>query len=265
MGFFTDAYDLFSISLLVSPCSISLSLTSNSIALEFDQLLVAVIMQTRLIGRIYFQDNPYYVNYDGILNSKYGPQFVKPGKLPINFDSAISSTALCGTLFGQILFGRLGDVLGRRSCYGLALGIMIVCAFGQAQSYGTTAKAVIGTLCFWRFFLGVGVGGDYPLSATIMSEYSSTISRGAYIGSVFAMQGIGILAAAAVTAIITAIFERAHPNKAYPNSYWYTDGSWAIETANQKHTLNFLTSGVDQERFVEEINNSCPPENDFVW
>jgi hypothetical protein len=29
----------------------------------------------------------------------------------------------------------------------------------------------------------------HPLSATIMSEYSSTVSRGAYIGSVFAMQG----------------------------------------------------------------------------
>lgn len=58
------------------------------------------------------------------------------------------------------------------------------------MSYSTSGQAVIGTLCFWRFLLGVGIGGDYPLSATIMSEYSSVISRGAFIGSVFAMQGI---------------------------------------------------------------------------
>jgi len=57
------------------------------------------------------------------------------------------------------------------------------------MSFGTTPNSVIGTLCFWRFLLGVGVGGDYPLSATIMSEYSSKLSRGAFISAVFAMQG----------------------------------------------------------------------------
>jgi PHS family inorganic phosphate transporter-like MFS transporter len=42
----------------------------------------------------------------------------------------------------------------------------------------TQSNAVIGTLCFMRFWLGVGVGGDYPLSATIMSEYSNKANRG---------------------------------------------------------------------------------------
>ena len=149
MGFFTDAYDLFSISLL-----------------------------TNIIGRIYFQDNPYYTQ-----------STVNPGKLPINYNAAISAVALCGALFGQVLFGHLADVLGRRSVYGLSLAIMIFTGFTQSMTFGYTPHAMVGTLCFWRFLLGVGIGGDYPLSATIMSEYSSTISRGAYIGSVFAMQG----------------------------------------------------------------------------
>jgi PHS family inorganic phosphate transporter-like MFS transporter len=65
---------------------------------------------------------------------------------------------------------------------------MIVSAVFQSMSFGSGPDAVVGTLCFWRFVLGFGVGGDYPLSATIMSEYSSAMSRGAYIGSVFAMQ-----------------------------------------------------------------------------
>jgi MFS family permease len=79
MGFFTDAYDLFSISLL-----------------------------TNILGRIYFQDNPYYVN-----------NTVSPGKLPINYNAAISAVALCGALFGQALFGGLADRVGRKSVYGL--------------------------------------------------------------------------------------------------------------------------------------------------
>ena len=74
------------------------------------------------------------------------------------------------------------------------------------MSFGTNNLAVIGTLCWWRFFLGFGVGGDYPLSATIMSEYSSRLSRGAFISAVFAMQGVGILTAATVSIIVTACF-----------------------------------------------------------
>ena len=149
MVFLTDAYDLFSISLL-----------------------------TNLIGRIYFQDNPYY------LNSTVGP-----GKLPINLNAAISAVALIGALVGQFLFGAIADVIGRKTGYGVVLIIMMFTGFTQAMSYGNTGFAVIGTLCFWRFLLGVGVGGDYPLSATIMSEYSSTTTRGACVGAVFAMQG----------------------------------------------------------------------------
>ena len=51
-------------------------------------------------------------------------------------------------------------------------------------------------LILWRFALGVGVGGDYPLSATIMSEYSNVQNRGRLVASVFAMQGFGLLAGA---------------------------------------------------------------------
>ncbi|MGE5287668.1 MAG: MFS transporter [Micromonosporaceae bacterium] len=40
-----------------------------------------------------------------------------------------------------------------------------------------------------RVVLGIGTGGDYPVSATIMSEYAAKRSRGRMVGLVFAMQG----------------------------------------------------------------------------
>ena len=43
-------------------------------------------------------------------------------------------------------------------------------------------------IAFWRFILGFGIGGDYPLSATITSEYANTRWRGAFIAAVFAGQ-----------------------------------------------------------------------------
>ena len=40
---------------------------------------------------------------------------------------------------------------------------MITGALCQSMSFGVNPNNVIGTLCFWRFLLGVGIGGNYPL------------------------------------------------------------------------------------------------------
>lgn len=39
--------------------------------------------------------------------------------------------------------------------------------------------------------MGVGIGGDYPLSAIISSEFAATRSRGRLMTAVFASQGWG--------------------------------------------------------------------------
>jgi PHS family inorganic phosphate transporter-like MFS transporter len=66
-----------------------------------------------------------------------------------------------------------------------------------------TAGAVISAfsinptmLWITRFILGLGVGGDYPISATIMSEYAPAKHRGLFVAGVFSMQGWGIVTAA---------------------------------------------------------------------
>jgi PHS family inorganic phosphate transporter-like MFS transporter len=174
MGFFTDAYDLFCVSLI-----------------------------SKLLGRLYYSD----------------PSFSSPGTLPPNVSAAVNGVALCGTLGGQLFFGWLGDKLGRKSVYGFTLIMMIVCSIASALSFGHSAKGVMGTLCFFRFWLGFGVGGDYPLSATIMSEYANKKTRGAFIAAVFAMQGFGILFAAVVSLIVSAAFKNNYPAPSYNENH----------------------------------------------
>ncbi|XP_073525738.1 uncharacterized protein [Phyllobates terribilis] len=167
MGFFTDAYDLFSISLV-----------------------------TKLLGRLYY--------------TKEGAG--KPGSLPIDVTAAVSGVALCGTLAGQLFFGWLGDKMGRKKVYGITLVLMVLASIASGLSFGSQPKAVMTTLCLFRFWLGFGVGGDYPLSATIMSEYANKKTRGAFISAVFAMQGIGILVSGIVALTVSAGFEsKYHP------------------------------------------------------
>ncbi|KAL0418648.1 UNVERIFIED_CONTAM: Inorganic phosphate transporter 1-4 [Sesamum radiatum] len=170
MGFFTDAYDLFCISLV-----------------------------TKMLGRIYY-------HVDG------SP---KPGSLPPNVSAAVNGVALCGTLAGQLFFGWLGDKLGRKKVYGVTLMLMCICSIASGLSFGRDAKSVMATLCFFRFWLGFGIGGDYPLSATIMSEYANKKTRGAFIAAVFAMQGFGILAGGIFAMIVSAAFEVRFKAPAY--------------------------------------------------
>ena len=68
---------------------------------------------------------------------------------------------------------------------------MIIATFGQALSGAGHAVNIIGVLVVWRFIMGVGIGGDYPLSAVISSEFSSTHIRGRMMTAVFANQGWG--------------------------------------------------------------------------
>ncbi|XP_043709079.1 probable inorganic phosphate transporter 1-10 [Telopea speciosissima] len=156
----------------------------------YDLFCIAPVM--KLIGHIYY-------SRPGTANS---------GVTPPSVVSIMVSIALLGTVIGKLVFGRLGDLVGRRRVYGLALILMVSSSVGCGFSICRTKKCVLTSLCFFRFWLGVGIGGDYPLSATIMSEFANKRTRGSFIAAVFCMQGFGILTSSAVTMAVCAIFNR---------------------------------------------------------
>ena len=105
--------------------------------------------------------------------------------------SLLDSTALLSAVIGALVFGRILDKYGRKAIYGVELMILIAGALGSAF---LTPVNGIYVLIAWRFLLGIGIGGDYATSSTIMAEYSNTQSRGKLIGMVFSMQSLGLLA-----------------------------------------------------------------------
>ncbi|KAG0093608.1 Inorganic phosphate transporter pho84 [Podila epicladia] len=160
-GFFTDAYDVFIINLIVP-----------------------------MLGYIYYKDTH--------------------GHIPPGTEGVLKGMASFGTLIGQLVFGYLGDAHGRQKIYGMELMIIILGTFCCAM-VGSNAKGatVISYLTFWRFILGIGIGGDYPMSATVTSEWASAGRRGQLMSIIFSMQGIGNMMASVVTLIVLACFKSA--------------------------------------------------------
>jgi PHS family inorganic phosphate transporter-like MFS transporter len=76
---------------------------------------------------------------------------------------------------------------------GIELMIIVSSTFAQALAGSGPAVNIVGVLTCLRFIMGIGIGGDYPLSAVIASEFAATRSRGRLMTAVFASQGWGYL------------------------------------------------------------------------
>ena len=119
----------------------------------------------------------------------------------------VGSTALLAAFAGATVFGRIADVFGRKKIYGLEAAIMAVAAVGSAFSPNLV------WLIAWRFLLGIGIGGDYPVSAVLMSEYANRKNRGRLVSMVFSMQALGLIAGPLVALVILGL--GVHPEIAW--------------------------------------------------
>lgn len=110
--------------------------------------------------------------------------------------SLLSSVALLASVLGAFVFGRIADTMGRKFIYGYELLVLAAGAIASAL-----APSVIWLLIF-RFILGVGIGGDYPVSSTLMSEYANRGDRGKLITFVFSTQALGLIIGPLLTYIL---------------------------------------------------------------
>lgn len=67
--------------------------------------------------------------------------------------------------------------------------------------------SIIGAIIFWRIIVGIGIGGGYPSSSVISSEFASKDFRGSMMTKVFSNQGFGQLTAALVSLFCTLGFK----------------------------------------------------------
>jgi MFS family permease len=108
----------------------------------------------------------------------------------------IGAALVLGAVFGAGFGGPVADRLGRKR---LMLADMAIIAAGAATS--AFAKGAT-TLFVGQFLVGVGVGIDFPVSSTYISEVSPKRSRSRMMVATIACQSVGMLLAAAITLLL---------------------------------------------------------------
>ena len=84
--------------------------------------------------------------------------------------------------FGALVFGRLGDMIGRKYTFLVTILIMGLSTFivGILPNYATIGVAAPVILICLRLLQGLALGGEYGGAATYVAEHSPQGRRGAY-------------------------------------------------------------------------------------
>ena len=97
--------------------------------------------------------------------------------------------------FGALVFGRLGDRVGRKYTFLITILIMGASTFlvGCLPSYHSIGIAAPIALVLLRLLQGLALGGEYGGAATYVAEHAPGTQRGLYTGWIQTTANIGLL------------------------------------------------------------------------
>jgi MFS family permease len=99
--------------------------------------------------------------------------------------------------FGAVLFGRIGDLVGRKNTFLTTMGIMGLSTFlvGVLPSYASIGVAAPVLLVTLRLLQGLALGGEYGGAATYVAEHAPDDRRGFHTSFIQTTATLGLFAA----------------------------------------------------------------------
>ena len=114
--------------------------------------------------------------------------------------------------FGALVFGRLGDMIGRKYTFLVTILIMGISTFivGILPSYASIGVAAPIILIILRMLQGLALGGEYGGAATYVAEHAPQGKRGAYTSWIQTTATLGLfLSLLVILGVRTALGEEA--------------------------------------------------------
>jgi predicted MFS family arabinose efflux permease len=99
--------------------------------------------------------------------------------------------------FGALVFGRLGDLVGRKHTFLITMSIMGIATFavGLLPNYATVGVAAPIMLLLLRLLQGLALGGEYGGAATYVAEFAPAGKRGLFTSWIQTTATLGLFAA----------------------------------------------------------------------
>ena len=99
--------------------------------------------------------------------------------------------------FGALVFGRIGDMVGRKNTFLVTMGLMGLSTFvvGVLPSYASIGVAAPIMLLVMRLIQGLALGGEYGGAATYVAEHAPNNKRGLYTSFIQTTATLGLFAA----------------------------------------------------------------------
>ncbi|WP_428683465.1 MFS transporter [Sphingopyxis sp.] len=99
--------------------------------------------------------------------------------------------------FGALVFGRIGDLVGRKNTFLVTMGLMGASTFlvGVLPSYATIGVAAPVLLVLLRLVQGLALGGEYGGAATYVAEHAPEGKRGLFTSFIQTTATLGLFAA----------------------------------------------------------------------
>jgi MFS family permease len=136
----------------------------------------------------------------GLLTSIIGAQFfsgVSNDTTAFIFALAAFGAGFAVRPFGALVFGRLGDLVGRKHTFLITMGIMggATFAVGLLPNYASAGVTAPVLLLALRLLQGLALGGEYGGAATYVAEFAPQGKRGLYTSWIQTTATLGLFAA----------------------------------------------------------------------
>jgi AAHS family 4-hydroxybenzoate transporter-like MFS transporter len=123
--------------------------------------------------------------YDFAAIAFAAPDLIREWHVDASLFGMVFSAGIFGIMLGSILFGYLGDKLGRRK------SLFFSCVWFGLLTLATSLATSLNGLLWLRFIAGVGIGGAVPLAIVLVSEYAPKGSKVKWVTIMFTGYSIG--------------------------------------------------------------------------
>jgi MFS transporter, MHS family, proline/betaine transporter len=157
-------------------------------------------------------DFAVYGYFATVIGSRFFPAKDKSSSLIAAF--GVFAAGFLMRPLGSLVFGHIGDKLGRKLALTVSVTVMAVPTFliGLLPTYETAGLIAPVLLVLLRLVQGLSVGGEYTTSGVFLVEQSAPERRG-FLGSFVPLGAtFGVLLGSAVSAAVTTVLDRGAIN-----------------------------------------------------